>query len=55
VRIKDEFGIDAELASGERGGYDVTLDGRMIYTNADNRGTIPDDDEVIELLHRAGL
>lgn len=27
----------------------------MIYTNADQRGTIPDDDEVIELLGKAGL
>ena len=35
--------------------YEVELDGVKVYSNDGNRGHIPDDHEVIELLSKAGL
>jgi selT/selW/selH-like putative selenoprotein len=45
AEIKDRFGIDVELVQGARGAFEVTLDGKLIFSKtAENR--FPDPDEI---------
>ncbi|MCH7708803.1 MAG: Rdx family protein [Myxococcales bacterium] len=47
--IQAEFGVDADLVQGESGVFDVTVDGRLIFSK-DKTGRFPDDEEVLSQL-----
>jgi selenoprotein W-related protein len=51
VEIKKEFGIDAELIKGKGGVFDVTKDGKLIYSKHQTH-RFPEIKEIIELLRK---
>ncbi len=44
--IKKEFGIEPKLIEGSGGVFDVTVDGKMVYSKHET-GRFPNDDEVL--------
>ena len=50
--IKKELGIDSELVRGSGGIFDVTVDGRKIYSKHDS-GTFPSEKAIVETLRKA--
>ncbi len=47
--IKAKTGVEAELIPGSGGIFDVTVDGRRIYSKHDT-GRFPTDDEILAKL-----
>ena len=47
--ISRELGVEAELVRGERGAFDVVVDGRTIYSKASTH-RFPTADEIIRTL-----
>lgn len=43
------MGIDAKLTRGDRGVFDVTADGTLLFSKH-SAGRFPDDDEIIKAL-----
>jgi selenoprotein W-related protein len=52
VELKRDFGVDAELVPGSGGVFDVTADGKVVYSKK-MTGRFPNSGEVTKLL-RAG-
>jgi len=50
--IKERFGIEPELIRGSGGVFDVTVDGKLIYSKHAT-GTFPEPDEILEDLEAA--
>lgn len=49
AEIKQQKGIDATLVRGSGGEFEITLDGRLIFSKRE-QGRFPDFDEVLALL-----
>ena len=47
--LKKKFGADIELIAGSNGIYDVTVDGKMIFSKS-GQGRFPKTDEIISLI-----
>ena len=47
--LKKEFGLDAKLVPGRGGVFDVTVDGRMVFSKS-KTGRFPNPGEVTEKL-----
>jgi selT/selW/selH-like putative selenoprotein len=47
--IKKELGVDAELTRGDRGVFDVAVDGKVIFSKH-SAGRFPDDQEILDVL-----
>ncbi len=47
--IKKEFDITTELVRGGGGIFDVEVDGKLIYSKA-NEGRFPEDSEILDAL-----
>jgi selT/selW/selH-like putative selenoprotein len=47
--IKKELGVDAELTRGDRGVFDVAVDGKVIFSKH-SAGRFPDDQEILNVL-----
>ena len=47
--IKNELGIDAELTRGDRGVFDVAVNGRVIFSKY-SAGRFPNDEEILKRL-----
>jgi selenoprotein W-related protein len=52
ARIRDATGVDAELVRGERGIFDVVVDGRLLFSKHES-GRFPDPDEILSALASA--
>jgi selenoprotein W-related protein len=49
--IREEFGIESELIKGDKGIFDVEVDGRRIFSKHE-AGRFPKNEEILELLRR---
>lgn len=49
AKIKEACGINAELIEGDNGIFDVTVDGKLIYSKHET-GVFPDDREIIKAI-----
>jgi selT/selW/selH-like putative selenoprotein len=47
--IKKELGVDAELTRGDRGVFDVAVDGKVVFSKY-SAGRFPDDQEILDVL-----
>jgi selT/selW/selH-like putative selenoprotein len=47
--IKRELGIEPEVTRGDRGVFDVTVDGKLLFSKH-SAGRFPDDDEIVRNL-----
>ncbi len=47
--LKEKFGAEIELIAGSNGIFDVTVDGKMIFSKFD-QGRFPQADEIINLI-----
>ena len=47
--LKKIFGADIELIAGTNGVYDVSVDGRKIFSKF-NQGRFPQTDEIIDII-----
>ena len=47
--MKDEFGVEAELIKGDKGIFDVKVDGELIFSKHDV-GRFPENEEVSSLI-----
>jgi selT/selW/selH-like putative selenoprotein len=47
--IRDHTGSDTELLAGSNGIFDVTLDGKLLFSK-DREGRFPSDDEILAAL-----
>ena len=45
--IKDKFGITATLKEGHGGIFEVAIDGKVLYTNANKCGNLPQNEETL--------
>lgn len=45
--IKDKFGIRATLKEGHGGIFEVAIDGKVLYTNANKCGNLPQNEETL--------
>ena len=51
--MKQEFGVEAELIKGDRGIFDVKVDGDLIFSkHAEDRH--PEDREIVEIIRARG-
>ena len=48
--LKKNFGADIELVAGANGVFDVSLDGKMIYSKFE-QGRFPQPDDIIKLVN----
>ena len=46
--LSDAFSVDAELIKGEKGVFDVVVDGDLVYSKHET-GRFPENDEIIRL------
>ena len=44
--LSTKFGVDAELIKGDKGVFDVVVDGELIYSKHET-GRFPEDEEVL--------
>ena len=51
AELRDAFGVETELIGGSHGIFDVTVDGKLIYSK-DRTGRFPDQGEVVELIEK---
>ena len=51
AELKQAFGAQARLVEGSGGVFDVTVDGRLVYSKH-NTGRFPDEGEVVELVQK---
>lgn len=49
AELKDALGLEAELIEGRGGVFDVTVDGRVVYSK-DRTHRFPEDGEVLGLV-----
>ena len=49
AEIRDAFGVKAELIQGSGGVFDVTVDGKLVYSKS-KTGRFPDRGEVVGLI-----
>jgi selT/selW/selH-like putative selenoprotein len=49
ARLSRELGIDAELVRGDRGVFDVTVDGAVIFSKH-TAGRFPDESALVETI-----
>jgi selenoprotein W-related protein len=47
--LSRELGVAAELARGDRGAFDVLVDGRLIFSKHAT-GRFPDDAEIVQAI-----
>jgi len=47
--LRDELGIEAELVRGDRGVFDVIVDGTVVFSKH-STGRFPDDTALVESL-----
>ncbi|MEO1993854.1 MAG: Rdx family protein [Planctomycetaceae bacterium] len=47
--LTDEFSITAELIEGEKGVFDVVVDGDLVYSKHET-GRFPENDEIVQAL-----
>jgi selT/selW/selH-like putative selenoprotein len=47
--LKKELGVDAKLVKGSGGAFEVTVDGKLMYSKLQN-GRFPESGEVVKLL-----
>ena len=50
VAFEKEFGVMSELVPGSGGILEVVLDGKVVWTNRENRGYKPSNEEAIAAL-----
>lgn len=48
ARIKDIFGITAQLVDGHNGIYEVAIDGKVVVTNQGKCSGIPSDEAILQ-------
>lgn len=48
--FEKEFGMDSEFVKGGGGILEVVVDGKVGWTNRENRGYKPSDEEAVEAL-----
>ena len=46
--IKDKLGITAKLKKGHGGIFEVAIDGKVLYTNRNVCGSLPEEEEIVE-------
>jgi selT/selW/selH-like putative selenoprotein len=51
--LSRELGVDAELVRGERGVFDVLVDGRVIFSKH-SAGRFPTDAEIVQAIREKG-
>ena len=51
VELRDVLGVEAELVHGDGGAFDVTVDGKLIFSKAQT-GRFPDEGEMPLLIRR---
>ena len=51
AEIKNELGIDSELVRGSGGIFNVSVDGRRIYSK-DDTGRFPSEKDIVEQLRK---
>lgn len=51
AELKQAFGVQAKLVEGSGGVFDVTADGKLVYSKHDT-GRFPDDGEVAEIIQK---
>jgi selT/selW/selH-like putative selenoprotein len=51
AELRKEFGAETELIAGDGGVFDVTVDGKTIFSRA-AMGRYPEDGEVAKLIQR---
>jgi selenoprotein W-related protein len=49
AKLKDAFDVDAELIEGEKGVFDVTVDGQLMFSKH-TEGRFPDEQEIVDAL-----
>jgi selT/selW/selH-like putative selenoprotein len=47
--LRGELGIEAELVAGDRGVFDVTVDGVMVFSKR-SAGRFPDEPALVEII-----
>ena len=52
ARIKQEFSVESRLIKGDNGVFDVTLDGKLIFSKH-KAGRFPEPEEVLSKLRKA--
>ena len=50
--LKSRYGVEAKLIRGERGIFDVVVDGRKVFSKHDV-GRFPEDDEIFAAIDHA--
>ena len=50
--IREGLGVEAELVAGAGGVFDITIDGKLIYSK-DETGRFPDPGEALQLIQAA--
>jgi len=51
AELKQAFGAQVKLIEGAGGVFDVTVDGKLVYSK-DKTGRFPDEGEVVELARK---
>ena len=51
AKIKDALGVDSELIKGERGVFDVRVDGDLVFSKYEAQG-FPDEDALVAELEK---
>ena len=46
--IENQFGRQAELIEGHNGIYEITINGKLVYTNQKECGQLPTDEEIFQ-------
>jgi selT/selW/selH-like putative selenoprotein len=49
AKLSSELGVEPELIRGDRGVFDVSVDGRVIFSKH-SEGRFPREDEILQLL-----
>jgi selT/selW/selH-like putative selenoprotein len=51
--LRDRFGAEVELVEGEKGVFDVIVDGELVFSKH-ARGRFPTEQEILQKLERPG-
>ncbi|MCH8273333.1 MAG: Rdx family protein [Armatimonadetes bacterium] len=53
AEIKREFGAESKFKKGHGGIFEVMVDGRVVHTNRDDLGVIPENEEVTQKIRES--
>jgi len=52
--VKNQFGIVANLIEGHDDIFEVAINDQVIYTNSQQCGRLPDNEEVVQMIREYG-